>query len=161
MDVRICPLYKDEKSVQGLLTGNWFSTRSAVCRECCFAYTSLLFVCSPLRCACLCGVCVWFDKCSMLDSSYVSSLSWYFIVMFGLRGFLSLFMSDDGACVNTPHVHPFPSAGMKHLYSWCTLTVCEDFGRVGGESTYLWVGQRACVVRRHCLEEPPLGPEAC
>jgi len=31
---------------------------------------------------------------STLDASYVSSLSWYFLVMFGLRPFLALFLGD-------------------------------------------------------------------
>ena len=35
--------------------------------------------------------------CSALDSSYVSALSWYFIISIGLRGFLSLFTSSTGA----------------------------------------------------------------
>ncbi len=50
---------------------------------------------------------------SMLDSSYVSSLSWYFIVMFGLRGFLSLFMTDDGQW----HAHDcVPLAHAMYMY---------------------------------------------
>lgn len=36
-----------------------------------------------------------------LDPSYVSSLSWYFIVMFGLRGFLNLFIGGDGVSDET------------------------------------------------------------
>lgn len=31
-----------------------------------------------------------------LDSSYVSSLSWYFINLFGVRGLLSLFLDQYG-----------------------------------------------------------------
>jgi hypothetical protein len=32
-----------------------------------------------------------------LDASYVSSLSWYFLVMFGMRGFLSLLLGEQAA----------------------------------------------------------------
>ncbi|CAN0477669.1 unnamed protein product, partial [Discosporangium mesarthrocarpum] len=32
---------------------------------------------------------------SSLDASYVSSTSWYFLVMFGLRSVLGLFLQDD------------------------------------------------------------------
>ncbi|DAZ96304.1 TPA: hypothetical protein N0F65_008428 [Lagenidium giganteum] len=34
---------------------------------------------------------------STLDVSYVSSVSWYFLVMFGMRGFLSLIMGEESA----------------------------------------------------------------
>lgn len=37
---------------------------------------------------------------STLDSSYVSTLSWYFIVMFGLRGVLGLVMGNTNALMN-------------------------------------------------------------
>lgn len=32
---------------------------------------------------------------STLDVSYVSSVSWYFLVMFGMRGFLSLILGEQ------------------------------------------------------------------
>jgi hypothetical protein len=35
------------------------------------------------------------ESLESLDVSYVSSLSWYFMVMFGLRGFNSLVLGDD------------------------------------------------------------------
>jgi hypothetical protein len=40
--------------------------------------------------------------CSTLDVSYVSSVSWYFLVSFGMRGFLSLILGEksgtSGGC---------------------------------------------------------------
>jgi len=43
---------------------------------------------------------------STLDVSYVSSVSWYFLVSFGMRGFLSLILGEkSGTRYESMHVH--------------------------------------------------------
>jgi ER membrane protein complex subunit 3 len=37
---------------------------------------------------------------STLDVSYVSSLSWYFLLMFGLRGLIKLFLGEDSEALD-------------------------------------------------------------
>ena len=57
---------------------------------------------------CTCRAC-----CSSLDPSYVSTLSWYFIVMFGLRGVMGLVLGDSSGKQRTHHEQrhcPMPDA---------------------------------------------------
>lgn len=38
-----------------------------------------------------------------LDSTYVSSISWYFILLFGLKGLFTLVLGDNATAINTTH----------------------------------------------------------
>lgn|ERR1711920_64733 len=48
-----------------------------------------------------------------LDVSYVSSLSWYFLVMFGMRGFLSLILGEQSAHDDTQAMQAQMGMGMN------------------------------------------------
>lgn len=58
---------------------------------------------------------------STLDASYVSTLSWYFIVMFGIRGILQLFLGEgSGECVWVSQL-PLPPRTPALLHAHLTL----------------------------------------
>ena len=78
---------------------------------------------------------------STLDPSYVSTLSWYFIVMFGLRGVMQLVMGDNNSTCHTPSHCFAPSrhAAVLSLPLSLSLTLrlwCAVWGSVDGRNAH-------------------------